>query len=273
MKPYIYAFALLVTLAVGRLLWPLMRQSRLLCFWVLASGLSLIPIASTFTMDRLLVFVGIGASGALAMLFGYALQHPPGRWAARGVGALVVLHLVLSPMALPVRSLTMNGLEMINDDVDRSIPETENLAEKSLVVMQALSDGSVVYAQIERAAEGRPRPRSLRLLSTGLKQVEVTRLDAQTLHLRPERGFYETEGEQMGRHPKLPFKVGDEVVLKDMRVKVTHVDEHGRAMEAEFRFQSPLESPEWLWTHWVSGKLTPWRPPAIGETVILPPIL
>ena len=120
---------------------------------------------------------------------------------------------------------------------------------------------------------GGHRPRSVRILATGLGAVEVSRLDAHTLRVRPATGFYSSESEQMVRAAWIPFKVGETVALPDMKVTITGVSEKGRATEAEFRFPRRLESAEWLWMDWIGGRLVPWAPPAPGGRVTLPGLL
>jgi hypothetical protein len=77
----------------------------------------------------------------------------------------------------------------------------------------------------------------------------------------------------MTRSPSVPFHVGEQVALEDMRVTVTKVNDRGRAMSAEFRFASPLEDPKWLWMAFNRSVLESWSPPAIGERTTLPPLL
>ena len=263
-----------LVIGLAWLLVPLMKRSRVLSFWVVGATLSLLPVCATFTNDRLLGMIAIGASGALAVLMAYAIERPASRGARIGISALVTVHLVLAPLALPVRSMTMNLLNSVHERTNAAIPADDSVTQRTLVIPQALSDGSVCYHPIRRAANHTPRPKAMRLLSTGYQRVDVTRLDLYTLSVEPEQGFYATEGEQMTRHPSLPFAVEDRVELSDMRVTITKVNAHGRAMSAEFRFDAPLEAPKWLWMQFVSGHtLEPWTPPALGERATLPPLL
>ena len=252
---------------------PLMKRSRVVSFWTVGAALSLLPVCATFANDRLLGMVAIGASGALAAVLAYAAERPPSAWLRAGVGALVMVHLVFAPLALPLRAMTIQGLGILHEQVNAAIPTGPDVTQQTLVIPQALSDGSVCYIPATRAARKTPRPHALRLLSSGYQSVQVHRLDAHTLTLEPEQGFYATEGEQMTRSPSIPFHVGEQVELEDMRVTVTKVNERGRAMSAEFRFASPLEDPKWLWMAFNRSALVAWVPPAIGERTTLPPLL
>jgi hypothetical protein len=264
----VYALALAVLVGMGWLLKPLLAQP-LTKFWVLASALALVPISATFPSDRLLVFVGIGAAGALSSCFASAMKEPPRGWRRRAIGGLVLLHLVLAPLLLPIRSLTTTMVAAATEPYEAVIGAQPDIGNRSLVVVGAPTDGSVAYPVIHLAARDAPHPKNIRLLSTGTAAIDVTRLDEHTLRLRPKDGFYATEMEQMVRAPDIAFAVGDVVTLSDMRVTITEVDTSGRAMQADMRFVEPLESPRWFFTrgHW--GGIAPWTPPAVGITETL----
>jgi hypothetical protein len=264
----VYALALAMLVGMAWLLKPLLAKP-LMRFWVLATLLALVPVSATFPSDRLLVFVGIGAAGALASCFADAIHEAPAGHRRRAIAGLVVLHLVLAPLLLPVRSLTTRMIAAAGEPYEKAIEAQPDIGNRSLVVVVAPSDGSVVYPVVRLAARGAPHPKNIRVLATGAAAVEVTRLDARTLRLRPEGGFFATEFEQMVRAPDVPFAVGDVVSLSDMRVTITEVDASGRAMQANMRFAEPLESPRWFFArgHWET--LDAWAPPAVGHTETL----
>ncbi len=268
----VYVFVLLVLAGVGKLLWPLISEDKVVRFWVLGALLSLIPVSATFTMDRLLVFVGIGASGALACLFERAVRLSPSGGRRWGVVGLVVVHLVLAPICLPARASVAVGMEALFALADESVPDDPSIVNKSLVVVIVPADGAVGYVTTSRAGRGVPRPRNLRMLAQGYGEVQVTRLDARTLRLRAAGGFYQARPEAMVRSPATRSFVGEIISLSNMTVTVTRVNEDGHAAEADFRFASALESPEWLWTQWHEGRLLPWTPPPLGASSVVPSV-
>ena len=264
----VYALALAVFVGMGLLLKPLLAQP-LTKFWVLGATLALVPISATFPSDRLLVFVGIGAAGALASCFASAMEEAPRGWRRHAIGGLVLLHLVLAPLLLPIRSHTTTMMAAAIAPYEEVIGTEPDIGDRSLVVVTAPTDGSVVYPVIHLAARDAPQPKNMRVLSTSAAAVEVTRVDAYTLRIRPTDGFYATEVEQMVRAPHIAFTVGDVVTLSDMTVTITEVDPSGRAMQADMRFVEPLESPRWFFTRGDWGGIDPWTPPAVGTTETL----
>lgn len=274
----VYALALLVLGVAAAVLRPVLRQSAVARFWTLGAILAAVPICATFPSDRLLVFVGIGAMGTIAMVLGAALDPDllPGAlrgsaWSRATVIFLVLIHLCAAPLLLPLRSLTGVQLAAAMEAAGRSLPDHDGLRDQTLVVVSAPADGMVAYMPPERAARGLPRPKRLRLLASSVAAVQVRRLDAFTLRIRPLNGYYSSEIERMVRGLSEPMAPGTTVALSDMTVTVTAVTDDGRAAEADFRFRVPLEDPSLLWMRWQGAALAAYVPPGIGESHTLPP--
>lgn len=81
-------------------------------------------------------------------------------------------------------------------------------------------------------------------------------------------GFFASERHQLLRSPSQPFHVSDAVALSDMTATVTELTEDGQLKAVEFRFDSPLESPKWLWVRGEGIRLAEWSPPKVGESVV-----
>ncbi len=268
LKVAVYPVAIAVIVAVGYLVRTHLRDRPELRFWIIGSSLSLIPISATFTNDRLLVFVGMGASVVLAALFLRFLEaSPPAGLQRRLFIGLVGIHLVLAPLLLPVRSLTTAAMAYGVTGVDRSIPRSTDVTHKTLVVVYSALEAPFCYQRWERRSRQIPQPHTLRLLATGFGAATITRLDERTLRVRPDAGFYPGEAHRMIRGLQRPMAVGHTVALSNVTVTVTEIASDGRAQTAEFRFSSPLESPAWLWMRGEAPGLVPWSPPAVGETV------
>ena len=274
--------ALMMFLPEGRAIWwllgvatlallgavcrPLWRDDRAR-FLAASAVLAVLPICGSFANDRLLVFVAVGASGLLGLLFDRALLGDTHKL----VGAFVFIHLVKAPLLLPVRSLAMLGFDQATAPVEDWVAAQPDVQDRTLVVAGAMADGVPLYSMVHLAGDGRPHPAAVRVLWTGIDPVEVERLDERTLRVRPSSGFLTLPMEQMVRSPSIPFQEGDVVDLGDVQVTVTEV-RAGRAFQAELRFEAPLEDERWLWTRldMVPGG---WTPPAIGETRIEPMLL
>nr|MCH9684354.1 hypothetical protein [Deltaproteobacteria bacterium] len=202
----IVVVAVLLTFAAAA--WPVLRREPVARMWALGSVLACVPIAGTFPADRLLLFVGVGAMGLVAMVIADTLSRarvPTGRRAV--VLALLVVHGVLGPLLLPIRTRSMETVARSFEPLDRAVPTTATARDQPLVVVVAPNDGLVSYLPVMRSARGQPYPRSMRLLASSLEAVEVTRLDDHTLQLHSD-GFLANETERMMRGPGYPFEVG-----------------------------------------------------------------
>jgi hypothetical protein len=267
----VYLLALGVLFVVGRVAWPRLGARPEARFWLTGAGLALLPACATGPLDANLVFVGLGAAPALAMLLRSALDDPPAARSARFVvGALAAFNLALAPVLLPVKSLTMLAMGFFVPQTDQSIPRGADVAQATLVVAWAMSEGGLYASMNHRYAERIPRPGRVRILAGSVADVSATRLDERTLRMRIEHGFLDSDLQRIMRGPAQPFHRGDLVKLSNMTAAVTEVTDDGRPRTVEFRFATPLESPEWLWMRGEGGRLLPWTPPKIGETVTVP---
>ena len=261
------------------LLRPLLRGDPVARFWAGGALLACVPVSATFPSDRLLVFAGVGAMGLVAAFLASRSTGPPApaegrprRIASRiAVVVLVLCHLVVAPALLPLRAMTIRTLETTYARVERLVPRDPSVRDKTLVVVNAPSDGLVCYLPFIRQATGVPRPRHVRLLASGVDPVAVSRLDAHTLRLRPAGGFLRHTVERMVRGAGRPFRLGERVEVEGLRVVVTELTADGRPAAAEFRFAAPLEDAgRFVWMRWDVDRLVPWEPPPPGEETTLP---
>jgi len=121
------------------------------------------------------------------------------------------------------------------------------------------------------SADGQPLPRRLRaLVSSRLRPVEVHRLDARSLVLRPEAGFLHGLADPLFRGPDQPLTLGQHIALSGMTVEITELGPDQRPAEAVFRFDVPLEDKSLRWLQWRDGRFEPFIPPPVGQRVTLP---
>jgi hypothetical protein len=276
-----YGLALLWVAAFAAVLAPVWRRVPACRFWAVGTVLSLPPLCATFPMDRLLVFAGVGAMAAVALVLAewltgdaFALLPRLRRAAATSVVALLVLlHLVLAPVLLPLRVLLVGYVSAMSSKLEASIPADPSIGTKTLVILSSAAEMTTFPPWMERQVRGVPRPKRMRVLATCLDAVRVSRIDATTLRVRPQSGFLDNELLRMVRGLSRPFHVGDEVTLSDLQVRVNQVTADGRPAEADFTFGVPLEDASLLWTRLQGGgTLVPWSPPAVGESQVLPSV-
>jgi hypothetical protein len=230
-------------------------------------------------MDRLLLFVGLGAMGVLARFLGLVFDGQAGQdnapklmWPARPVAYFFVfIHLVAAPLSLPFRAGLPFGPERILDQM-RIPPITDPALEhQDLIVVNPPSPIHAGYVAILAELNGTPIPSRVRVLAPGLSEVTVRRTDDRTLIVSPAEGYLARPFDRLFRSIPYPMALGEKVELTGMTVEVTALTEDGNPAEAKFSFAIPLEDPSLRWIYSVDGRFEPFTPPPVGQAVKLKP--
>lgn len=273
LMPVLFALALIAMAAWSYVLAPLWRSEPVTRFLVVGALISTIPAAAAFPADRLLSWVAIGASGLIALFFGRFVDDVnanQSRVAKLVAFSVVAFHLVLAPLLLPGRAIGTKSTRLSLDLADNSVPQTPDIIDKTVVIVNPPSDAYVGYIPFRRAADHVPRPASIRWLATGLTDVTVERIDAQTLRVQQTGGYLQAMSEQLLRSPRTPFVVGQRIELTDFTVEVTKLMPDGRPLEVLIRLGHPLEDRRYLWLMWKDKGYVPFPLPAVGERVMVP---
>ena len=289
---------ILVLLAcLGWCLRPVLARHAVARFWCVGMLLALVPACSTFPSNRLLSFVGIGASGLLALLMRDLATTSPGflrRWGKRAVlAALVLVHLVAAPLMSRMMVHQMAQFDQTLQRTGASLSErmVGAPAGSTAIVVAAPSAFLALGAgTVATVVHGSPKIRTV-VLSASLHETEVTRTDERTLLIRPLGGFLlpatapdPIGSERPGLDPqksllmldhlfrdlaRAPFEPGDQVRLDGLNVRIAEVD-RGRPMAVAFQFDAPLEDVRWQWLAWRDGAYRPFPVPAVGSTTVWP---
>ncbi len=256
---------------------PLLRRLLVARFYALGMLLALLPICATFASNRLLLFVGLGAMGLLALFLEQLLvgtaQTAAGwrRIAVQIVAILLVLsHLVLAPILLPLGVVGIKSLGEPMVIAAASLPP--EVGDRELVIVNA-PDYLLYVSNLPtlRRLQGQAIPRRIRALSAAPVDLELSRLDERTVRIRFPTGslFSGTLG-RLFRSPDQPLPPGFETELDGFRARVVAVDDAGDPIEIEYRFATPLEDPDRLWVVLRDGRWSGFPRPAAGETVLVP---
>lgn len=275
----VLAWAVLVLVALGLLLRPLLRRQRTARFWLCGTLFCALPACAQFPADRLLVFIGVGAAALLAQFLGAFVEGDEGLGAGpiarRAVPvfayALLFLHLVIAPLWLPWRARGPADITRMLEPADSSIDSDPAVRDKSVILVNPPADAFAGYIPTLRAATGRPRPRHLRWLATGASAVKVQRVDDHSLRVAPAAGFLSLASEFMQRSPRKRMPVGHVVELTGLSITVTRLMPDGRPAEILARFFLPLESDRLVFLQWSPAGFVPFPLPPVGSAVTLPP--
>jgi hypothetical protein len=270
-------FALVVLVAIGLACARLLRVDPVSRFFATGMVLAAIPVASTFPADRLLGFVGLGGMGLVAQLLAAAMRrrdllgtHRARRAAVMVVVAgLVLVHVVIAPPFLVMRSRSMVAINRILDRADAGIPSGPSIADKTVILTNPPNDAFAGYVHVMREARRQVRPKRLYWLATGTSPVTLTRLDERTLRVAPAGGFVRHEIDQMLRTPARPFADGERIALTGVTIEIETLD-GGRPLTVLARFDRPLEDPQYVWRRWELRTYVAYQPPRVGASETLP---
>jgi len=270
----VFVGALVWIAIVGHRLWPIARREPVVAFACTGALLCLIPVCATFTSDRLLTWVAIGASLAIARLIVPQLQSPAARFSPVDglvVITLVVTHILIGPPILASRARGNLALDDILSRADEGIPRDESISDKTVVFVNPPAVPLAAYIPIMRAARGEPRPDTQLWLTTGAVDVEVERTGPRTLRVAPERGFIHNPASMLLQDLKEPFTVGQTIALRSARIEVTEVN-GPRPAAINAHFAADLEDPRYLWRRWEGAGYVPFDVPKVGERVTVPKV-
>ena len=271
------ALVFLVLLIVA--LIPLLWRQRSTRFWLTGMILSVLPICATFPTDRLLTFVGIGAMGLIAEFIYTVFGKTKGQsklilWRIPAIalaGIFILIHLIIAPLALPVRAAYPMMPKKFSDKLMITEGLDESVENQDLVIVNPPITFLMIHSPMIWECNNQPMPRHLRILTSSLFQpVEVYRPDAKTLIVRPAYGFYAYVLDALFRNKQNPFSVGDRVELTGMTVEIRKVTDNGQVSEAAFIFSTDLEDPSLRWLQHKDGAFVSFTPPAIGQRIVLP---
>jgi hypothetical protein len=273
LQPAVLAFALGVLGLAFYLFRPLLREHRLLRFWLLGALLATVPVCGVHPEDRMLTATGIGITQVLAA-FLWALVDGTYAQATRFTyacgGLLAAVHVVFAPLTLPLRSFDIYAMERVMLHADKTLPQGDEAKGKTLVLVNPPLNVFAIYFPVFRGARNWTLPEHFRWLATGEADLEVKRVDERSLSITPKGGFLSTSSQVMFRRADRKFALNDEVRLNGIVYKIASLTADGRPSELLVQFDEPLESPRFAWRVWGRHEYLPFTPPAVGKSVVLP---
>jgi len=270
-------FTLLAIATLARLV----RGDRVAAFWALGAALALIPVCAAHPTDRHMFLVGLGGIALCSQFLGAwvdradpirrrLLPRAPAA-AIAAVVFIVAVRAVLSPVALPIRAMIPGDVSRGLDRIEALVPSDSMLTRQDVVLVNAPFKYLCNFVSVVRRSKGGPSPRRWWCLGVSPNGVEVGREDANTLVLRPERGYLASFEDTNVRSRRIPFAPNDTVDLDGLTMTVRSVTADGRPAEVAARFVLPLDNPELRWLVFKDGAYRPFVPPKAGQAILLAP--
>jgi hypothetical protein len=299
------ALILLVLLAVvGFVFAPVVNKNKKALFWIVCMVLASVPLCSTTPAQRHLSVLSLCAIGLLFTLVSSTIEAQREKPVRRHVlrillGAIISIKLVsgiAGVLLLPESVKLTKGLSAEFLDFGTA----RNLANRDIVIVAPPIIHFTYSLTAERLFEGLPMPRHVRVLAPPFTGMSVTRIDAKTLEIDTDTGYYPpplpaalpSARTQMAIVPfRFPdfinpiysylrldrifldgsFKpqIGDTTNLSNMKARVTGLTEDRRIKSVRFEFGVPLDDPSFVimtWD-WKTKKYVPFIVPDIAQSI------
>jgi hypothetical protein len=249
--------------------------------WLLCGSLlALFPMVSALTMSRSVLpsFIGVSAAWSVVLLHGCrSLRRSPGRRSLR----TSLLHLLIVSGTLYCQvwvAAHRSYVEMqsyaywcesVRDWALRA--EIDDEAEhREIVMVNGIEHTTAFFTPFIRHLYGHARPRSCRVLVSAPLAHDIERTAENTLEITVLGGtLLDSELERFFRSPRFPFRAGDTVSLKGMRIEILKLL-RGKPQRVRFVFDRALDDPAYLFLHATESGLRRFYPPEVGQRTRLP---
>lgn len=245
-----------IALALLLLLWvPLMKQDRLLRFFVLASIVSALPVCSALPQDRNLFFIGFAGSGAVArycqLVWANKADWPRFRRMLHqsAVVVLLVLHLVLATLLLPVMTYAP---AIFNASAIAAVKDAPSLEGKHVFFLNTPMPTSGYFTPM-RYYFKKDLPESAQAMSFAIDS-HWELVDERHLYLHIPKGLTTGEGRLVRDVRRSPFEESQAFSLPE--VDITPVQFEGAEVtKVLLSFKQPLTSDQYVFVTWNKGKI------------------
>ena len=290
LHPLVIALYTASALAALAVFLPWVRRDKTAAFWLAVALLAAIPAATVAPLSKNLGFVAVGVYGLIASFVAALVTRPgplPERLTCRipawiACGLLLLMHI---PVAIAGRVLTVqtiaSGSKAMSSFIN--VDKLSNMENKNVIVVNAPCAITLAYMPFYKAYYHQPLPRTLRTLVPGCTSFDVQRTDEQTLVIQSRASDIFTCDDVGPVHIAYIFsacnvavgvpksKKGDRHDFDGLTMEVLEANAADVATRVAFRFDAPLDSPDfhWLWWDWRTFSYRPFQIPAVGQSVTL----
>jgi hypothetical protein len=270
----VLSWAVIVVAIVAWALLPLLRSDRTARFWCLGMLGCLLPAAGADANNRQLLFVSLGAMGLLAQAWQLYAARPqeasstPLSWMAGCAGLLLAFRLFVSPVLLPIMTVSVGLMSPVNTAAAAFAKEP--YAGRDLIFVTAPYVYAVRVVQLFMRLSDEPLPRRVRYISAGAKPTTVRRAGANSLEVEFKDGLFSNPELRPERDRRLRMPPGSRVQLDGFYVEILADRPDAGPTRARFTFDKRLEDPSLAFYRWGERTFVPFAPPPLGEEVVLP---
>lgn len=229
----------------------------------LASGmlLSIIPVCAPAPSSRVLLFVGIGAMGLIALIIAEWLEsaRPVSRLKRYAkntwLSIVFVTHLIIAPLLLPLVCWAPVLLlaESINN-IAYDLPLNANDKDKTLIFINPPIAHGATIIPLMRERAGLVNAKTIYLLASNTEQLQVRRIDDHSLNLSSVQGIYHPAADEVNLDANIGFEANQQRTFDGMKVYINAVTKDRRPQDINVIFNRPLNHEDYIFLMWSPDK-------------------
>jgi hypothetical protein len=182
--------ALVICAVAIRVIYPQLRQSRLMQFGLLGSAVAVIPFLATHPGLRMDPFLHIGFMIVVSTwLFELSRQRKLGRAMKTLAVAFLVFHLAIPTVLTVARHWRIVTLEVVPADAHSMVAEDLRGGETNLVIVNPPDFSNYYHRPFGWAYHGMAMPQKIQMLVPGLNSVTISRESDNIYRLTSQEGF------------------------------------------------------------------------------------
>ncbi|WP_020589579.1 hypothetical protein [Desulfobacter curvatus] len=261
------------------LIYPVLKTDRKARFWILGFALSILPLCASGLHDRLLILASIGGFGVISLFFQYKIEQPELFSKTFGLKIIswgfivffIFIHIVLSPLGKLKMSEVNDSREPVIDSQVNNKHLTVKKHNQILIVINP-ADSYLSFLRIinQKFLKKEFNAKYFRGLASSWSDLTIKRTDDRSLEIFAEKGYFSQGFDTLFRGKHNPMKIGQEVTLAGLTVKILSLTKSGFPQNVKFTFEKPLEDSDYRFVCWKNMGYEPYKLPGIGEINFLP---
>jgi hypothetical protein len=247
-----------------------LRRDRTAQAFALGMVLACFTAGTTVPTDRGLLLLGLGGSVVVADLI-LVLRRASVSRPHRAVGwMLVALHLVVSPLLLPLRVRTTAWVHAQVERVVTGLPTGPEAAGDTVVLLNAPSDLLMLYSRAIVERRGETPARSMTWLYAGSGAVTITRTGPAAFELAATRPWLAAPLDRLLRRD-VRFTPGQRFPTPCLTAEIAAVDESELPTAVRFALHDDRPGCRVVLLAWLDGAPRPFALPEPDAPQTLPP--
>ena len=224
-------------------------------FWLLGMFFSLLPATTALPHDRVLIFTGMGASAVLAHFLHAVFRDRaqikwiPGMVVKLIASVLVLLHLILSPLLMPLMAYSPKIWSSQISQRPSYFPDIPDIQSKRLVIFGAPLASALAIAPF-RYYRQQPVPERIWVISSLNKDFQFDETKPNQIEVKLADGFIQGPESAVRDFKKFPFHSGEQVKLSGLDIEVDDLNKNGMPTILKLTFDRPVAGSNILFLRW-----------------------